>query len=83
MKARTIEVSWKMLQSLLTQGSDNKVKLEGIPAGARILAIYNDFSTQKLSVVVEHNSFDDIIEGSQIPKMQPVIVGMSMADGKE
>jgi hypothetical protein len=66
-KVKQVEVSDRMLKWLLQ--NENKIEIiDGLPEGARIVGAGYDRSERKFYIDCTHDSFDEVTEGSIIPK---------------
>ncbi len=65
-RVRCYLASHEMLRTLFHEGATTRV-MRGLPEGARILGIYEDYRRAALAVMAEHPSFDVVPLGAEAP----------------
>lgn len=70
MRMKRIGISPEIIRMMMTDGMAYRVT-KGLPDGCRVRQISPDFQTGLVWIFVEHESFEDIPEGSSIPAYAP------------
>lgn len=65
-RVRCYLLSHEMLRTLFHEGTTTRV-MRGLPEGARVLGIHEDYRRRALAVMVEHPSFDVVPLGIEAP----------------